>query len=139
MASRKIFDYRLIGIIGSFLLIISEFLPWFSEITLFEFYMFTTAIKIEDSFLYIFPLMTGVICLIGCGLVLYSEEYKINSVIINFIGLSFLLLFLFDFIPNQIKYIPKAGLGFYCCIAGFMLVIIDIINVLLTKEKNVEG
>ena len=132
----KITDYRLIGLAGSISLIISNFLPWFSGFTLLDLYLIMTYVAIEDSFLYLFPLMSGIICLIGCIMILYTEDFRINSVIINFIGLSFLLLFFFEIIQDVQLFISTIGIGFYFCVAGFLLVIIDIINILLENNKT---
>jgi len=125
-------DFRLLGLVGSVLLIISEFLTWFSELTLINIYLFTTAVALGDSFLYLFPLVCGIICLSGTLLVLYKKEYRINSVIINFIGLGFFLVFIFNLIPRQLIYIPFAKIGFYFSIIGAILVFFDILNILMT-------
>jgi len=127
-------NLRLIGLLGSILLIISEFLPWISGLSLFEIYICSTYVQIEESFLFLFPLISGIICLIGSIIVYYDVEYKINSVIVNFIGLGFLLLFLFEIIPSEIGYISGLQVGFYCCIAGFFIVLINVINVLMINE-----
>jgi len=127
-------DYRLIGLVGSILLIVSEFLPWFSEFSLFDAYILYTITAVEESFIFLFPFISGVICLIASLLVISNLEYKINSVIITLIGLGFLTLFLVDFIPGELFYLPKAGIGFYFCIAGFMVMVINIILILIAKE-----
>ena len=131
----KILNLRLIGLLGAVFLIISEFLPWFSGHSLFDIYIFSTFFAIEESFLYLFPLVSGIICLIGSILIIYNESYKINSVLINLIGLGFLILFLFEIIPSELFYLPGAGLGFYFCIAGFLITIIGVILILLTVEQ----
>ncbi|MFX1260188.1 MAG: hypothetical protein ACFFAN_20245, partial [Promethearchaeota archaeon] len=112
--------------------IVSEFLPWISDQNLIEIYIITTSVAIGMSFLYLFPLISGIICVIGNILLIYNEEYRINSVIIIFIGLGFLLLFFFDLIPRL--YLSNISLGFYFCLTGFLLSIIDIIIILITKE-----
>jgi hypothetical protein len=127
-------DFRLVGLVGSVLIIISEFLPWFSEFSLLDAYILYTITAVEESFIFLFPLISGIICLIASILVISNLEYKINSVIITFIGLGFLTLFLVDFIPGELFYLSKAGIGFYFCIGGFMVMIINIILILITKE-----
>ncbi len=102
MDVKKYLDFRLLGVVGSVLMISSMFLPWITGLTLFDTYVITTVIQVEAAFLYLFPLISGSICLLGAVLLIYDEEFRINSVIINFIGLSFLLLFLFEFIPSVI-------------------------------------
>lgn len=129
------FDYRLIGLIGSILLIISEFLPWFSGFSCFDIYILYTIVAVEQSFLYLFPLVSGIICLIGSILIIYNKSYKINSVLINLIGLGFLILFLFELIPGELFYLQRAGLGFYFCIAGFLISIIGVVLILQSKEQ----
>ncbi|TFG29361.1 MAG: hypothetical protein EU532_03225 [Promethearchaeota archaeon] len=128
------FDYRFTGIIGSILIIISEFLPWFSQFSLFDAYVLYTITAVEEAFLFLFPLISGIICLIASILILKNLEYKINSVIITFIGLGFLTFFLVEFIPGELFYLSKAGIGFYLCIAGFIIMIINIILILISKE-----
>ena len=132
----KKIDFRLFCIIGSLSIISSIFLPWITRISLIELYILNTAIQIEDSFLYLFPLISGVICLIGGFLLLFNDEYRLNSIIINFIGLGFLLFFFFDFIPKEIDFLSKANIGFYFCILGFLLIIIYLINILFMREKE---
>ena len=127
-------DYRIIGLVGSIFLIISEFLPWFSGFSCLDIYILYTIIAIEESFLYLFPLISGIICLIGSILIIFDQSYKINSVLINFIGLGFLILFLFEIIPSELFYLPSAGIGFYLCISGTLITMIGIITILLSKE-----
>jgi len=127
-------DYRLTGLIGSILLIFSEFLPWFSSnLSLLDIYVIYTITKVEKSFIFLFPLIAGLISLIASLLIIKNLEYRINSVIISFISLGFLMLFMFDFIPGEMFYLSEAGIGFYFCIIGFIIIIINIILVLLTK------
>ena len=130
----NILDYRLVGLIGSLILIVSEFLPWISEFSLFDIYILFTITSVEESFIFVFPLISGIICLIASLLIIINLEYKINSVIIACIGLGFLTLFLVDFIPGELFYLSKAGIGFYLCIAGFMVMIFHIILILISKE-----
>lgn len=130
---------RIAGLIGSILMIISEFIPWFSSFSLFTILLYSSSLSIENAYLYIFPLIGGSICAIGSISILKRPDYKINAAIINIIGLSFLLLFLFFIIPNELLYLSDAGIGFYVCIAGFFLVIIEIMSILLVKETSQEG
>ena len=130
----KNFDYRVIGLIGSILIVISEFLPWSSQLSLLDLYIHYTITAVEESFLFLFPLISGIICLIACLLIMHNIEYKINSVIINFIGLGFLCLFLVDFIPGELFNLFKAGIGFYLCIAGFIIIFLNIILILISKK-----
>jgi len=95
----------------------------------------TTSVAIEDSFLYIFPLICGIICLVGALVNIYNREYKINSVIINFIGLGFFLIFIIEIIPRELIYIPYAEVGFYFSIVGSILIFFDILNKLLIKQE----
>ena len=130
--SLTILDFRLVGLVGSIILIISEFLPWLSEFSLLDIYILYTITTVEESFIFLFPLISGIICIIASLLVIFNLEYKINSVIITCIGLGFLTLFLVDFIPGELFYLPKAGIGFYLCITGFMIMILHIILILIS-------
>ena len=132
---KKFLDFRFYGLIGSIFMSLSIFLPWMTKLTLFEVYVITTTFQLEYSFMYLFPLISGVICMFGTVLLIYDKEYRVNSVIINFIGLGFLLLFLFDYIPSEFSYISSIGIGFYLCIVGTLLILLYIINILLIKDE----
>jgi len=133
---KRYFNLKLLGIISSILILISEFLPWISNYSLLEHYILYTQIKIQESFLYLFPLVAGIICGFGSILVIYDIEYKIKSVVINFIGLGFLLIFFFDFIPNEMIFFTGTEIGLYVCITGAILMVFHLINLLLLKEEE---
>jgi len=135
MNIKKYLDFRLLGLTGSILLILSQFLSWYSNQSLLDIYIIKTSVSIVDSFLYLFPLICGIICLVGTIIIMYNLEYRINSVIINFIGLGFFLVFVIKIIPEDLLYLPSANIGFYFSIIGSILVFFDILNILLTKEK----
>jgi len=135
MNIKKYLDFRLLGLTGSILLILSQFLSWFSNQSLLHIYIITTSVAIENSFLYLFPLICGIICLVGTIVIIYNLEYRINSVIINFIGLGFFLVFLIEIIPREFIYLPNAEIGFYFSIMGSILIFFDILNILISKEK----
>ena len=135
MIIKKYLDFRLLGLTGSILLIISQFLSWFSNQSLIYIYVVTTSVAIEDSFLYLFPLISGIICLVGTGLIVYKIDYRINSVIINFVGLGFFLIFIFKIVTEEFIYLPTAQIGFYFSIIGSILIFFDILNVLMIKES----
>ena len=139
MELKKYVNTLLIGLIGSILLILSEFFSWFSNHNLIELYIITTLVAIEDSFLFLFPIISGIICLIASILVIYKIELKVKSTIIFFVGLGFLSIFFFYHITQEIEYLSNAGIGFYLGVAGFLLIIINIINVLITIEKHTDG
>jgi hypothetical protein len=132
---KKYLDFRLLGLTGSILLIISQFLSWFSGQSLLTIYIITTSVAIEDSFLYLFPLISGIICLVGTGLIVYKIDYRINSVIINLVGLGFFLIFIFEIVTKEFIYLPTAQIGFYFSIIGSILIFFDILNVLIIKES----
>ncbi len=134
MNIKRYLDFRLLGLTGSVLLILSQFLPWFSNQSLLYIYIISVSVAIEDSFLYLFPLICGIICLVGAIVILYNLNYKINSVIINFIGLGFFLIFIFEIIPKELLYIPYAEIGFYFSIVGSILIFFEILNILLAKH-----
>ncbi|MFX1573468.1 MAG: hypothetical protein ACFFB0_12015 [Promethearchaeota archaeon] len=126
---------NLFGLIGSILLILSEFFSWLSEYNLIEIYIITTSVEITDSFLYLFPLTSGIICLAASILIMYKIEFKIKSVILSTVGLGFLIIFFLDYFTQEFKYIPNAGIGFYLGVIGFLLIIFNILNMLITFEK----
>ncbi len=135
MEFKNILNKNLFGLIGSILLILSEFFSWFSDYNLIEIYIITTSVEIADSFLYLFPLISGIICLAASILIMYKVEFKIKSVILSSVGLGFLIIFFFDYITQEFEYISNAGIGIYLGVIGFLLIIINIINVLITIEK----
>ena len=135
MSIKKYLDFRLLGLTGSILMIISQFLSWFSNQSLLYIYIITTSVAIEDSFLYLFPLISGIICLVGTGLIVYKIDYRINSVIINLVGLGFFLIFIFEIVTKEFIYLPTAQIGFYFSIIGSILIFFDILNVLIIKES----
>jgi len=134
MKFKNCFDLRVLGIIGSILLIITEFLPWFSDRSCLDIYLLYTVVAVEDSFLYLFPLISGIIGLIGSILILYSEEFRINSVIISFLGLGFLTFFLFKIVSSDLFLISNISVGFYLCLVGFLIVVINVILILRMKD-----
>ena len=139
MELKKYLNTYILGVIGSVLLIISEFFSWFTDYSLIEIYIISSSVAIEDSFLYLFPLMSGIICLIASSLVIYKIELKIKCVIIFFVGLGFLIIFFIDYITQEISYISNANIGFYLGIIGFLLILFNIINILITIEKQMDG
>ena len=98
-------NLKILGIIGSILIIISEFLPWFSSYSLFEIYFITISGAFEDAFLYLFPIVSGLICLAAGILLITNMQFKIKSIILNIVGICFLLFFLFEFIPIHFQYL----------------------------------
>ncbi|MFX1500472.1 MAG: hypothetical protein ACFFDH_05840 [Promethearchaeota archaeon] len=138
MELKKYFNAYLIGFIGSIILILSEFFSWFSDYNLIQLYILISVTPLEDSFLYLFPLLSGIICLIASILVLYKTELKVKSVIIFVLGLGFFVVFFIDHIVQEITSFLNPGIGFYLGIAGFLLILINIINMLLTTEKRRE-
>ncbi len=142
MELRKHLNTSIIGLIGSIIIILSEFFSWFSDSSLIEIYIDTISVAIADAFLFLFPLMSGIICLIASILVIYKIELKVKSVIIFFIGLGFLIIFFVDYITiiiSLLGYLPNARIGLYLGVAGFLLILINIINVLMTIEKHTDG
>jgi hypothetical protein len=139
MDLKKFINAYLIGLIGSFVLILSEFFSWFSGYNLIQLYLLYSITPIEDSFLYLFPLLSGIICLIASILVLYKSELKVKSVIVFLVGLGFFVVFFIDYIIQEITSFPNPGIGFYLGIAGFLLILTNILNMLLTIEKRPEA
>ena len=139
MELKKYLNIYILGVIGSVILIISEFFSWFTDYSLIEIYVIYSSVAIEDSFLYLFPLMSGIICLIASSLVIYKIELKIKCVIIFFVGLGFMIIFFIDYITQEISYISNPGIGFYLGVIGFLLILFNIINILITIEKQMDG
>jgi len=139
MELRKYINTYILGVIGSIILILSEFFSWFSDDTLIEIYVLYISSALEDSFLFLFPLLSGGICLLGSILVIYKFEFKVQSVIISFMGLGFLLIFFFDYISQVIEYISNAGIGFYLGVVGFLLILFNILNMLINNRTTNGG
>jgi hypothetical protein len=131
----KTFQYHellgLIGLLGSILIIISEFLPWFSSTTLFGFYFITIDIKIENAFLYLFPLMSGLICLSGNILIIIDDSHRTKFAILDLFGLSFILIFLLQIIPiHSFSFLFNYS-GIYVFMSGLILIILNLIDELI--------
>ena len=128
----RYFNY--FGIVGGVLVIVSTLFPWFSTYNIFTMYIISGASP--DSFIYFFPMMSGIICLVGSFLFVYRPELKINSVIIEMIGLGFNLLFSLDFITNHGQYLLNIQIGFYIFAVGFALIFWEVIAKLYQKEEG---
>ncbi|MFX1455990.1 MAG: hypothetical protein ACFFDB_11515 [Promethearchaeota archaeon] len=132
-------SFLILGITGPILLIISEFFPWFSENNLAELFVILTSVQIENSFLFLFPLISGSICLIANMLLIISDEHRIKTIIISLVGIGFQLVFFIDYISQEIDFVSNAGVGVYIGSFGFFLIIINIITILSRKEKDLGG
>ncbi len=139
MELKKYLNSLILGLIGSILLIISEFFSWFSNYNLLEIYIITTTVELADSFLLLFPLLSGIICLIASSLVIYRMELNIKSVILSFVGLGFMLIFFIDYISQESEYLSNSGIGLYLGVTGFLLVLFNIINILYSKQRQTKG
>ena len=135
---KNVVSFLLLGLIGPILLIISEFFPWFSSYNLVELFIITSFAEIENSFLFLFPVISGIVCLIANMLVIYNIEYRIKTVILSLVGLGFQLIFFIDYISLEVGFLTNAGVGIYLGIFGFLLIIINIISV-LTRVENDSG
>lgn len=136
MEIEKKLNISLIGLIGSSFLIISEFFPWFSDENLIELFILITIVQIENSFLFLFPLISGSICLTASILVIYKFDFRIKSVILSFVGLGFQFIFFIDYLSQEILFLSEAGPGFYIGVIGFLLMISNLIYLLTNTEKK---
>jgi hypothetical protein len=137
--TKNVVGLLLLGLIGPILLIISEFFPWFSDYNLIELFIITTLVEIENSFLFLFPLISGLVCLIANMLVLFNIEYRIKTVILSLVGLGFQLIFFIDYIIQELEFLSNAGVGVYLGSFGFFLIIINIVNILTKAERDSGG
>ena len=137
--TRNVVSLLLLGLIGPILLIISEFFPWFSGYNLIELFIITTLVEIENSFLFLFPLISGIVCLIANMLVIFNVEYRIKTVILSLVGLGFQLIFFIDYIIQELEFLSNAGIGVYLGSFGFFLIIINIIYILTKAERDSGG
>jgi hypothetical protein len=137
--TRNVVSLLLLGLIGPILLIISEFFPWFSGYNLIELFILTTLVELENSFLFLFPLISGLVCLIANMLVLINMEYRIKTVILSLVGLGFQLIFFIDYIIQELEFLSNAGVGVYLGSFGFFLIIINIVNILTKAERDSGG
>jgi len=136
---KNVVSFLLLGLIGPILLIISEFFPWFSGYNLIELFIITTLVEIENSFLFLFPLISGIVCLIANMLVIFNVEYRIKTVILSLVGLGFQLIFFIDYIIQELEFLSNAGIGVYLGSFGFFLIIINIIYILTKAERDSGG
>ncbi|MFX1478784.1 MAG: hypothetical protein ACFFCI_11700 [Promethearchaeota archaeon] len=135
MEFKKLLVPLLLGLIGPILIILSEFFPWFSEYNLIELYTIFFTTGDTNSYLFLFPLISGFICLIANILVIVKSKFRIKSVIISFIGLGFQIFFFIHHIAQEIEFLPNANIGLYLGIFGFIFIIINIIYVLSIVER----
>ncbi len=137
--TRNVVSLLFLGLIGPILLIISEFFPWFSGYNLIELFIITTLVEIENSFLFLFPIISGIVCLIANMLVIFNMEYRIKTVILSLVGLGFQLIFFIDYIIQELEFLSNAGVGVYLGSFGFFLIIINIVNILTKAERESGG
>ena len=137
--TRNVVSLLFLGLIGPILLIISEFFPWFSGYNLIELFIITTLVEIENSFLFLFPIISGIVCLIANMLVIFNMEYRIKTVILSLVGLGFQLIFFIDYIIQELEFLSNAGVGVYLGSFGFFLIIINIVNILTKAERELGG
>ena len=137
--TKNVVSLLLLGLIGPILLIISEFFPWFSGYNLIELFILTTLVELENSFLFLFPLISGLVCLIANMLVLINMEYRIKTVILSLVGLGFQLIFFIDYIIQELEFLSNAGVGVYLGSFGFFLIIINIVIILTKAERDSGG
>jgi hypothetical protein len=135
MEYKKLLVPLFLGLIGPILVILSEFFPWFSEYNLIELYIFFFTANDANSYVFLFPLISGLICLSAHILVIAKPKFRIKSVIFSFIGLGFQLFFFIDHIAQEIEFLSNASTGLYLGIFGFIFIIINIIYVLSTVER----
>ena len=134
MELKKNIDFLILGLSGSILLILSEFLLWFSDYSLINLFIIAEEVEIDYSFILLFPFVSGIICLIANTLIIYDFRLKIKSVLITIIGLGFLIIFIVDYLYLEFDFLLDAGIGFYLFLIGFLLIDINLANILLTKE-----
>ena len=53
--------------------------------------------------------------------------------------LSFQIIFFIDYIAQEIEFFPDAGVGFYLGLIGFLLIILNVVNVLTSVENSSGG
>ncbi len=115
------------GIIGAFLIIIAEILPWHSGYSGFDLIWL-------QSFTYWFPLFGGFIVLIGTILGLLRPKRQTGPVLFQFSGLSLVLIFLVDYLQNNWQFLSNVQAGFYSLIVGISIVFLEIIGALMVKS-----
>ena len=134
MNLKKKIDFIIIGISGSILLILSEFFIWFSDYSPIDYFIIAEDIALDYSFVLLFPLVSGIICLIANIVIIYDFRLKIQSVIITILGLGFLIIFFTEYLYLEVEFLLNAGIGFYLFVSGVLLIFINLANILLTKE-----
>jgi hypothetical protein len=117
------------GVLGSALIILSEFLDWS-----LGFSAYITAVYYDDS--YFFPLIGGILALIGVMIGFFAPKKRIAGILIQFFGLSILLIFLFDYMANNWIFLPNAQLGVYLYVTGIFLTFIEVIWLLTIFGKK---
>ncbi len=136
MELRKYFSGELTKLLGPIFLILSEFFPWFSDLSLFNIFLISSYIELENAFLYLFPLISGALSVLGLLLYLRNKQDRIKYMVISLIGIGFLSLFFIELIPNEEIYLQNMGFGFYICIIGFVILILSLVHSLIIKNNE---
>jgi len=113
------------------LIIVADLLPWHSNHSGFD-------LGLLIGFIYWFPLIGGLIILVGVILGFVIPRQQIATVLLQFFGLSLELMFLVDYLGINLQFLNNVQAGFYSLIIGICVVFLDIIGTLLSKRERVE-
>ncbi|MBD3193911.1 MAG: hypothetical protein GF317_02575 [Candidatus Lokiarchaeota archaeon] len=135
MNLKSFLDIKLLGIVGAILVLLSEILPWSSSYSLLEIYVITINVQIENAFLFLFPIVSGILSLIANIIQFTKLKEKVEFYILDIMSLGLLFLFFFEIIPDELIYYLDY-IGIYFCISGLLFILINLILRLTSNKKK---
>ncbi len=108
------------GGLAGFLLLLSEFLPWFSNHSAIQLSYWRNFIP--EYFIYLSPLLAGLIFLISVVLLIWKNPSNIIiPLLLIFSSITLMLVFIIDFLQLDHVYLNSVQIGFYICLGGVFL------------------
>lgn len=123
----------LLGFLAGLLLVVAEFLPWFSGHTAMEISFWNQFVP--QFGVYFFPLLSGMATLAAAVLYAWSPRRKFYSALLDVISLSLIFLFYLQIFHLDFIYVGSIQVGFYVCLLGTILVFLEVIVLLLVEPS----
>ncbi|MBD3353356.1 MAG: hypothetical protein GF364_17880 [Candidatus Lokiarchaeota archaeon] len=117
-------------LIGGLLLSGSEFIPWVSNQYSAWYFFYELVIPVNNRYLYIFPLVTGVGVILIATIVLFSRQFSKGLVsMLIFVVISLLLVYLIELVSEHGDFLFNSP-GIFMGIFGFCIVFLGLITYL---------
>ncbi|HMF32392.1 MAG TPA: hypothetical protein VKK79_13305 [Candidatus Lokiarchaeia archaeon] len=85
---------------------------------------------------YLFPLLGGTVTLVGVLIEFFSPKNRTAGILIQFFGLSVVMIFLFEYLASSWMGLANAQLGLYLFLTGTFLAFIEVIWSLTLSTKK---